>query len=381
MSEARLPWDPPEDLFEDAPCGYVATDIDGTILKVNRTFETLAGIGREKLLAGHRFQQLLAPGGRIYYETHYFPLLQMQGEVRGISVEIVRAGGSRLPVLLNSVLHRDDHGEPSVIRTTVFDATDRQAYENELRSARRREQEIAERLQRSLLSGEMPTAPGLDVGVAYRPGVSGLSVGGDWYDAFWLDEPNVVALVVGDVVGRGLEAAASMGQMRSAVRALASTGLGPAALLEALDHYADRHSVGAMTTLVYAQLDLATASLCFACAGHPPPLVVSPDEQPRFISGGRSLPLNTHLGKGGRDEVTVELNPRGTVLLYTDGLTDRPGVLPEESVERTLAAVDTHRYEATSDRLAGGVVRALHDAEHIDDVCVLVARLGFVPKV
>lgn len=130
-----------------------------------------------------RFQELLAPGARIYHETHYAPLLHMQGEVRGIAVEIVHADGGRLPALVNSVLRHDAEGRPQVIRTTIFDASDRRRYEQELLRARRREQEIARELQRGMLSGALPEADGLEVDVAYRPGVAGLEVGGDWYDA------------------------------------------------------------------------------------------------------------------------------------------------------------------------------------------------------
>ncbi len=300
----------------------------------------------------------------------------MQGEVRGISVEIVRADGSRLPATINSVLQRDADGAARSIRTTVFDATDRQVYEQELRAARRREHDIAERLQRSLLHGELPALPGLDVAVSYKPGVRGLRVGGDWYDAFWLEEPDSVAFVVGDVVGRGIEAAASMGQLRSAVRALAATGLAPAALLEALDRYVERHGVGAMTTLVYAQLTLASGVMSFACAGHPPPLVLAPGDQPLLVWAGRSLPLNTHLGRGRRREASVELRAGSALLLYTDGLVERPGAPLDQGSARLLAEVDKHRGEISSAALASSVVRALHDPEDSDDVCLLVARVG-----
>jgi PAS domain S-box-containing protein len=135
-----------EDLFEDAPCGYIATLLDGTIVRINRTFESWTGYTREDLLAGTRFQDLLSPGGRIYHETHYAPLLQMQGSVQEIAVEIMRADGSRLPALLNSVVRCDDAGRPQLIRTTVLDASDRRRYEEELLHARRREQEIAQQL-------------------------------------------------------------------------------------------------------------------------------------------------------------------------------------------------------------------------------------------
>ena len=249
-----------EELFENAPCGYLTTLPDGTIVRVNRTFETLTGLRREDLLHARRFQDLLSPGGRIYHETHYAPLLRMQGEVREIAVEIVCADGTRLPALINSVLRSDDEGRPQLVRTTVFDATDRRRYERELLRARRHEQDTAQQLSRSLLSGSLPTAPGLELEVAYHPAEAGLEVGGDWYDAFWLDEGATIGLVIGDVVGRGIGAAATMGQLRSAVRALASTGLGPGRLIDALDAYAHRHDVGRMTTLICAELGAGDAS-------------------------------------------------------------------------------------------------------------------------
>ncbi|HET8538065.1 MAG TPA: PAS domain S-box protein, partial [Solirubrobacteraceae bacterium] len=199
MTRAEVPADATEDLFEDAPCGYLTTRPDGTLVRVNRTFEQWTGFSREHLI-GRGFQELLAPGGRIYYETHYAPLLQMRGTVREIAVEIVRADGSRLPALVNSVLVRGE-GVVEHVRTTVFDASERRRYEQELLHERRREHDIAQRLQRAMLDGELPEAPELVLDVAYRPAEQGLEVGGDWFDAFWLEPGRTVGLVVGDVVG------------------------------------------------------------------------------------------------------------------------------------------------------------------------------------
>jgi PAS domain S-box-containing protein len=365
-----------EDLFENAPCGYLTTRLDGTIVKVNRTFEAWTGFRRDELLAGRRFQDLLSPGGRIYYETHYAPLLQLQGTVREIAVDMIRADGSMLPALINSTQRSDDAGRPQVIRTTVFDATDRRRYEDELLRARQREQDIAQQLQRSMLSGTLAVAPGLEVDVAYRPAVSGLEVGGDWYDAFWLDDGETVGLVVGDVVGRGIGAAATMGQLRSAVRALASTGLGPGPLLDALDEYSRRHDIGQMTTLVYAQLSLGSRRLRFACAGHPPPVIVRPGEEPCFVWEGRSRPLDTFMaGAKPRGEAERPLAPGSAVLLYTDGLVERRSRPLQEGMDLLLAEVAAHRDDAPA-TLTTTVVRALRDSEHADDVCLLAARLG-----
>ena len=376
MIDDSLLQDSAEDLFEDAPCGYLTTRLDGTIVKVNRTFETWTGLSRGELLGRRRFQELLAPGARIYHETHYAPLLRMQGEVRGIAVELVRADGTRLPALVNSVLRSDDAGRPQVIRTTVFDASDRRRYEQELLRAGRREQDIARQLQRGLLSGALPVAGGLELDVAYRPGVAGLEVGGDWYDAFWVDEGDTIALVVGDVVGRGIDAAATMGQLRSAVRALASTGLGPGALLDALDRFVRRHGVGRMTTLVYAELGVVSRRLRFAAAGHPPPLLVMPGEEPCFVWDGRSLPLDAHQASARpRAETTRELPPAAAVVLYTDGLIETRERSLDEGMERLRDEVAAHRDRPVAE-IGAAVVRALHDAEHTDDVCLLAARVG-----
>jgi len=125
-----------EALYEDAPVAYVSTQVDGTIIRANRTLEHWTGFDRAGLIDARRLQDLLAPGARIYYETHYAPLLQMQGSVNEIAVELVRADGGRLPVLLSSSLVLDPDGQPLDVRTTFVDASERRRYERELLRAR-----------------------------------------------------------------------------------------------------------------------------------------------------------------------------------------------------------------------------------------------------
>ena len=373
--EEELLLESAEDLFENAPCGYLSTTLDGIVLKVNRTFETWTGLSRDELLGKKRFQELLAPGDRIYHETHYAPLLRMQGQVKEIALEIVRADGSRLPALVNSVLVDGPDGQPQVIRTTVFDAGERRRYEQELLRARQQEHEIAQQLQRSMLAGELPSAPGIEVATGYRPADSGLDVGGDWYDAFWLSDDRV-GLVVGDVVGRGIEAAAAMGQLRSATRALAATGLPPAALLEALDGYTSRHDVGNMATVVFAELDRASGELRFACAGHPPPVLLAAGKDPRLAWEGRSPPLDVRLRKDARRaEASCPVEPGSLVLLYTDGLVERREESIDTGMDRLLAEVRAHRDEPPAD-LTASLLHALSGSEHRDDACVLAACLS-----
>jgi PAS domain S-box-containing protein len=125
-----------QEIYEDAPVGYISSLVDGTIVRINRTLLGWAGRERGDLVGHARLHDLLAPGARIYYETHVAPLLQMQGEVREIAAELLRADGSRLSVLMNAVLVRDDAGAARVIRTTVVDASERRRYERELLRAR-----------------------------------------------------------------------------------------------------------------------------------------------------------------------------------------------------------------------------------------------------
>jgi PAS domain S-box-containing protein len=133
-----------EDLYEHAPCGYLSTLPDGTIARVNQTLVDWTGHTRERLLGGTRFQSLLTIGSRIYYETHYAPLLQMQGAAKEIAFELVHKDGRILPILLNASQRRDADGSPLFNRITLFDSTDRRRYERELLLARRKAEQVAQ---------------------------------------------------------------------------------------------------------------------------------------------------------------------------------------------------------------------------------------------
>lgn len=142
MHDQGPPVGPPEESFEDlyqhAPCGYISTLPDGTFAKVNRTFLTWTGYGPEALLGVRRFQDLLTTPGKIFYETHYAPLLRMQGALREIALDMRGSDGRLLPVLVNAVQHTDPAGAPLLIRAVIFDARDRRQYERELLQARER---------------------------------------------------------------------------------------------------------------------------------------------------------------------------------------------------------------------------------------------------
>jgi serine/threonine-protein kinase RsbW len=694
--ELRLPWDDdPDDLYEHAPCGYLTTLPDGTIVKVNQTFLSWTGYARGDLIGRRRFRDLLSSGGQLFHETHYAPLLSIQDDVHEIAFDVVCADGRELPTLVNSRLGRSDSGRPRAIRTTVFNATDRRRYENELLMARRtaeeseqrvrvlqqivadlaaapteaevaeavlrapepafgavsssiylidgerdqimavastdpttgnwtdmprsssravarvaergdlhvvaslaeakqhfpdlaetmvrsgrntvvllplttgpadeqglaetlgvlafsfteerrlsdnelrvvrllgqqagqaldrarlydqarrreeritflaettrvldekhrllprtrrlverlvpeiadwaevrlqvntqilheeaggpapdaalladriaavaaagaavfpaepdtldcavvpltargrvlgtlalrpadppqddaterifltdladraalalenarlyeQERQIARTLQRSLLASDLPRGDSrFAVEAHYEAAAQDLEVGGDWFDAF-LITVDKLAVVVGDVVGRGIEAATTMGQLRSAVRALASASEGPARLLEGLDRFVERVEQARMATVAYAEVDLTTGDLTYACAGHLPPLLHEPTGGADYLMRARSAPLGSRAGDTKRTEHRQRLRAGSRLLLYTDGLIERRSRPIDKGFE-VLAREFSRRRDAPLPGLTAGLADTLVGRDHADDVCLLCLTLG-----
>ncbi len=194
-----------------------------------------------------------------------------------------------------------------------------------------REHRIAETLQRSLLPDRLPRLPGLTVAARYLPAAAEAEVGGDWYDVIPLPGGRV-GLVMGDVAGKGLAAASMVGRLRSALRAYALEGHDPPTVLDQLNRllWTEAESTE-MATLVYAIVDPADASIRWVNAGHMPPLLVAEGEAPRFLGGPRAVPLGV-LPFPGFEEVSSAVRPGTSVVLYTDGLIERAGVVIDEGM-------------------------------------------------
>lgn len=694
--DLRVPWEEdPGDLYEHAPCGYLTTLPDGTIVKVNETFLAWTGYERDELVGRRRFRDLLSVGDKIYHETHYAPLLTMQDDVHEVAFDLIRADGERLPILVNSTLGRDPEGLPRVIRTMVLNATERRSYEKELLAARlaadlserrvrvlqrivadlaaaptevevadavvrapgpafgavsatvwladrdrdqlaavtsvgsvamarddiprgssraiaevarrgdlhvigslgeaeqhfpelavtmrrtargtvvllpltaapaadpaavevlgvlgfdfaeprqltdselrvvrllghqagqaldrarlyddarrretravflaettralevlprllprarelvermvpeiaewaavrlrvgpdglladaggpapdperlagrvaqvqldgkaqftdddgldaecavlplvaggrvfgtlalrmpperrtaaaeaafltdladraglalenarlyEQERTIARTLQRSLLAGDLPADSRFALETHYQAAAHDLEVGGDWFDAF-LITPDKLAVVVGDVVGRGIDAATTMGQLRSAIRALASAEAGPARLLERLDRFVERVESARMATVAYAEIDLTANELVYACAGHLPPLLAEPGGAPRYLLEARSGALGSRAGRRVRTEQRTPLSPGSRLLLYTDGLIERRNRGLDAGFE-VLARTYAGRRGSPLPGLTTALADMLVGQEHADDVCLLCLALG-----
>jgi serine/threonine-protein kinase RsbW len=226
---------------------------------------------------------------------------------------------------------------------------------------------VARELQHAMLTEALPRRADIEVIAEYRPAVSGLEVGGDWYDAFPLDR-TTVAVAVGDIVGHGLRAAAAMGQLRTATQALAAPGLGPGATLELVDQFVRRRNVGFAATLVYAELDTSTGMLVYACAGHLPPLLRRQDGGAEYLWDGRSAPLGVPARRGPRAEGSVQLAPGDVVLLFTDGVVERRDRPLREGLDQLARAAAERGIDDE-----GELVAHFFDAEanQRDDACVL----------
>jgi serine phosphatase RsbU (regulator of sigma subunit) len=197
-----------------------------------------------------------------------------------------------------------------------------------------RERRIAETLQRSLLPRTLPHVDGIELEARFTPG-AGAEVGGDWYDALPLPGGRV-AIVIGDVAGKGLRAAALMGELRAGLRAYAIEGGGPIETLARLDRLAGRSAH--MATAVLMHVDPASGRAVFGSAGHLPPLLVGADGHARFLEGGASAPLLAFHDDVSEGEAV--LAPGDRVVLYTDGLVERRTEVIDDSLERLRRAAE-----------------------------------------
>ncbi|RDI18428.1 PP2C family protein-serine/threonine phosphatase [Lentzea flaviverrucosa] len=323
--------DSAEDLYENAPCGYLSTLMDGTIAKVNGTLLGWLGAGRDELVGRRRFSDLLTVGGRMYYETHIGPMLAMHGEAGGLALELKAADGSRLPVLVTSTVKKGGDGTAQLIRITIFDARDRRAYERELLRARQvsdaerdRARQLASTLQRTLLPPSLMPVPGMEVAAYYHP-ASIDEVGGDFYDLFPLTGDSW-GFFLGDVSGKGAEAAVVTSLARYTLRSAAVYNPEPVKVLDNLNTVLHQQYRGGDTrfcTVVYGSLvpDATGCAITLASGGHPPAIVVRAGGVTEFLHTPGGMLVGA-IPDASFTEVTAHLGPGDTLLLYSDGLTE-----------------------------------------------------------
>lgn len=265
---------------------------------------------------------------------------------------------------------RNQGSEGGGVLLYAADVTDHAEAAERLRTSERRHRETAVTLQRSLLPQELEQPDDLRIAATYQPGGTDAAVGGDWYDVITLGAGRT-ALVIGDVMGRGVRAAAVMGQLRTAVRAYARLDLPPHEVLQLLDGLAAEIDASQIATCAYAVHDPNEGRLVYASAGHLPILVRDQDGTVHRAED----PTGPPLGTGGwiHTSGTIALPPGSTAVLYTDGLVERRSEDIDEGVaalERALSGANGAP-QVVCDRL----IRSLGvTAEHDDDVAVLVVQ-------
>jgi phosphoserine phosphatase RsbU/P len=378
-----------EELYENAPCGYILARPDRRIVMVNATL--LAWLGYElNTLENKPFTDLLAVGSRIHYETHFAPLLQLQGQLAGITVDLVTADGTRLPVFLTANIKTDLHGRLVLFRIIVQDARDRRSYERELLDERQRverergrAQVLARTLQRSLVPPSLSPPEGLEAS-AYYHAASVDDVGGDFYDLFPLSHDKW-GFFLGDVCGKGAGAAAVTSLTRYTLRAAAVFDDDPVAVLKNLH---------AVLSHEYRDLENQFATVVFgvftpchsgfevhlASGGHPPPLMLDADGRARYVDtpGGQpvGIPFEPQF-----TAAEIRLSAGDTLVLYSDGLTEaRTGNGTERYDDHgALLMFAAAHAPATASAIIAAIQALLDDlgAGVEDDVAVLA--LGVPP--
>jgi PAS domain S-box-containing protein len=238
-----------------------------------------------------------------------------------------------------------------------------------------REHTTAETLQRSLLPDQLPSVPGIILDARYLPVTRNMEIGGDWYDAFRLPDGRL-AVAAGDVMGKGLSAAAGMGRVRNALRALALTDPRPAAVLSGLDRLFNATELDEqVTTVAYLVFDPVSGEGLAGNAGHPPPLLMSRDAPPRLDLGEAGTPLGW---ASPRQQYVFRLPPGNTAVLYSDGLVENRRRGLDAGLDELVAVAAQVSPGVADDpaRLLSFLVdRMLTGYEQDDDVTVLVLHV------
>ena len=293
------------------------------------------------------------------------PLLREKGLKSLLGVPLL-VEGSVLGVLHVGSLEQREFTDDDV--DLLSSAADRAALAIHGRLAER-DRGLADALQSSLIP-RLPDVLGVGLAGRYLPAAEA-KLGGDWYDAFPLAGGRL-GIAIGDVAGRGFHAAALMGQLKSGLRAYAMDRASPAEVVERLSHLLRQLEPGRNATLLYLVLDSQEGTLLLAGAGHPPPLVLSANGQTAYIDVPGSVPLGA-VRHPRYEEVEARLEPGASLIVYTDGVVERPDRALDEGLELLRRAVSSADHEPS--HVCDAIIQTmLPDGATRDDAALLVAR-------
>ncbi|WP_436738349.1 SpoIIE family protein phosphatase [Streptomyces sp. BBFR102] len=367
LAQERIPWDAAEGRWPDG------TPQDPAVDPVATPWPTGRAAREKRAVAVHGTEAVRADYGD--------EAAARWGRLGFASMVCVPLAGTRRVLGALAVAWRTPH-TPDLGELAVLTATAAYAARALERALFVDEQiDVARQLQDAMLT-ELPSVDGLELAALYRPAAARDRVGGDWYDAYRLppaaegaDGPTLAA-TIGDITGHDIRAATLMGQARSMLRQADHDhpGAGPAAAVEALHHSTTTLDLGLSGTLVHAHLTPAADGWQFTWtnAGHPPPLLAVPGSPARMLTEHDML-LYPGLGEGWREHRRT-LPPGSTLLLYTDGLVERPGQDIEAAVER-LGALLAAGADTPLRRLAGELAVSMTGEDPDDDVALLVLRV------
>jgi len=364
-------------LVESSQDAILAKTLDGRITYWNTAAQRLYGYTAEEAIGRH--VSMLAPPERRDEINLLLEELREGAKIEHFETLRLTSTGVMLDVDVTLWPTRDTRGTVIGACAIVRDISDRKRAEAELTELYEQQKHIALTLQRSLM-GTPPAIPGLATASRYRPATQGAGVGGDWFDLIPLGAGRV-GVLIGDVMGRGLEAASVMGQLRSAAHALAKTGMQPRQLMQALDAVvADLAVPDQLVTCCYVVIAPDAGSVTTCSAGHLPTLVAGPGESIRRLPA----PVNAPLGVGDvlYQQSSVEIPPGATLVLYTDGMVETPDSDIEHQIDVLTAALSDAFASDTSLEAAADHVLAtlLPDAEgHNDDVTLLLTQFPAPP--
>lgn len=350
--------------------------LDGVITFWNAAAERMYGYTAQEAVGRH--VSMLAPPGRKGEIDELLARIRRGERVEHYETLRMTRGGKLLEVeiLLNPVRARSG----AIVGACVIarDISERKRAEHELTRLYEQQRHVALTLQRALM-GSPPPVQGLATVGRYLPATRGAGVGGDWFDLIPLGAGRI-GVLIGDVMGRGLEAATVMGQLRSAANAVARTGMPPQQLMDALDAVV-ADLPGQLVTCCYMVINTSQGEVTASSAGHLPVLLVRPDGS----AGRLQVPVSVPLGVGGipHGETTLQVPFGSTLVLYTDGLVEtRDGDVGDQIDTLHTQACTIIPTASSLDQAADSILSALlpYSGEPADDVTLLLVRTPGAPR-